>query len=79
MPKETIEFMDDALKDPTLVAGFTSKYDELYDAQGDPKVEDADEQLSNWFDQQGYKISKGQLKKIGPLMTNATGRVIPQY
>ena len=79
MPKGLIDFMDDALTDSTLLTNFTNKYNSLYDASGNPLVTNADQQMSNWFGQEGYNISKGRCKKLENPMNSAKGKVMPQY
>jgi hypothetical protein len=79
MAHELLQFMDEALVDENLLNEFTTKFSDLYDAQGNPKFPDSDEQLSNWFDDKGYNISKGQCKKLGPATAKASGKVMPQY
>ena len=79
MPKGLIDFMDDALTDSTLLTNFTNKYNSLYDASGNPLVTNADQQMSNWFSNEGYNISKGRCKKLENPMNSAKGKVMPQY
>lgn len=79
MPKGLIDFMDDALGDQTLLNNFTNKYNTLYDASGNPLVTNADQQMSNWFSDEGYNISKGRCKKLENPMNSAKGKVMPQY
>ncbi|MCJ7618445.1 MAG: hypothetical protein MUO43_18120 [Desulfobacterales bacterium] len=79
MAKELIEFMDDALVDDTLLTAFTDKFNQLYDANGNPIVADPDQKLSDWFDQKNYKISKGQCKKMKAPFVKAKGKVVPEY
>jgi hypothetical protein len=79
MPKGLIDFMDDALADDTLLTNFTTKYNSLYDADGNPLVTNADQQMSTWFSQEGYNISKGRCKKLESPVHSAKGKVIPQY
>jgi len=79
MAKELIEFMDDALGEGDLLTAFTDKFNQLYDANGNPIVADPDQKLSEWFDQKGYKISKGQCKKMEGPFFKAKGKVVPLY
>ena len=79
MAYELLEFMDEALEDEHLLQELTTKYNELYDEDGNPKVQDPDQELSNWFDEKGYNISKGQCKKLKPTMDKAKGKVVPKY
>jgi hypothetical protein len=79
MAKELIEFMDEALDDDLLLQDFTAKFNQLYDDQGNPLVPDADQELSDWFNQKGYNISRGQCKKIEAPMVKAKGKIVPQY
>ena len=65
------QFMDDALADPNLLSRFETEYNRLYDAQGEPLAPDSDDQLSEWFDGEGYHISKGQCKKLAKPMAEA--------
>ena len=74
-----LEFMDEALEDESLLQEWKTKFNELYDEQGNPRFSDSDEQLSNWFDEKGYNISKGQCKKLKTTMHRAKGKPIPQY
>ena len=79
MAKNFLEFMDDALTNQSLLDEFTARINQLYDAQGRSLVTDADQQLSDWFDQKGYNISRGQCKKLEKPMQSAKGRIIPEY
>lgn len=79
MAKELTEFMDDALGDDVLLNDFTAKFNELYEDDGTPIVPDADQKLSDWFNQKNYNISKGQCKKIEAPFVKAKGKVMPQY
>ncbi len=79
MAKNLTEFMDEAWKTQTLMDEFTAKVNQLYDAQGRPLVTDADQELSDWFDQKGYNIPRGQCKKLEPSLTSARGKVVPKY
>ena len=79
MPKGLIDFMDDALKTQNLLDDFTDKINELYDVAGNPKVAQADKQLSDWFSQEGYNISQGRCKKLEKPVHSARGKIVPQY
>ncbi len=79
MAHDLLEFMEEALEDEKLLEELTTKYNELYDEDGDPKVQDPDQELSNWFDEKGYNISKGQCKKLKEPMDKAKGKIMPKY
>ena len=79
MAKNLIEFMDDALKTQILLDEFTAKINQLYDAQGRPLVTDPDQELSDWFDQKGYNIPRGQCKKLEAPISSARGKIVPKY
>ena len=80
MAHDLLQFMDEALGDANLLDEFTIKYNELYNEEGEPKISDPEQELSNWFDEKGYNISKGQCKKLKEPMDTAKGKIIkPQY
>ena len=79
MPKGLIDFMDDAWANSNLMNDFTNKYNSLYDANGNSLFPDADQQMSNWFSQEGYNISRGRCKKLEKPVQSAKGKIVPQY
>jgi hypothetical protein len=79
MANNFIEFMDAALGDNVLLDQFKAEFNRLYDDQGNPRVANADQALSDWFAQKGYTVPKGQCKKLKDPVLKAKGKVVPEY
>jgi hypothetical protein len=85
MAHDFIQFMEDALDDPNLLTRFETEFNGLFDADGTPlnpaATPSAYQQLSDWFDGEGYNISNGQCKKLASPMAKAKNKspITAQY